>query len=76
MKIQTCRCGTQFVQRPHHETGKLNPITTQSYADGNIAVLRDGRYRVIRTDEEYIGIRFKSHFSDCPYSKSFKRGSS
>lgn len=73
MIIQTCRCGTQFVQRPHHETGKLNPICADPDPEGNIALLDDGRYRIIKKFETYQGLRFKSHFANCPYGKSFKR---
>lgn len=72
-RIEVCQCGVEFVQRKHHETGKLNPICREPVENGNVAVLPDGRYRIIKKGEEYEGPRFVSHFSNCQYAKSFKR---
>ena len=72
-RIQTCRCGKTFVQRPHHVTGKPNPITTYEVDGGNVAVNPDGSYRIIKKGEVYDGPRHISHFADCPESKGFRR---
>lgn len=74
LQTQVCRCGKSFVQRPHHKTGKLNPITSYEVPNGNVAILDDGTYRIIGKTEQFDGPRYLSHFADCPYSAQFKEG--
>lgn len=71
--IQTCRCGTLFVQRPHHKSGKHSPICVDADPNGNVEVLADGSYRIIPKGEPYDGARYLNHFVNCPLAGSFSK---
>lgn len=70
-RVQTCECGTQFVFRQHHESGKANPIEVDPVPDGNVAILADGKYRIIGKGEGHEGDRYRSHFAFCPSRTKF-----
>lgn len=71
-KTHICRCGTAFVFRRHETSAKSSPIETDPSLDGNVAVLDDGRYRIIKKAEAYDGERFRSHFANCPFASGFR----
>jgi hypothetical protein len=74
--VTTCRaCNARIVFRPHHTTGKVNPITDYLVEGGNIEINEDGSYRILGAAalRDDPAPRHISHFSDCPASKSFRR---
>ena len=71
--IHTCRCGAEFVFRKHETNPTIAPIETEPAENGNVAVLADGRYRIVKKGEDYDGPRFKSHFATCPHASGFRR---
>lgn len=69
-RVHTCRCGVAFVFRRHETGPKSAPIETEPSADGNVAVLPDGRYRISAGGD---GPRYVNHFARCPFAKGFRR---
>jgi hypothetical protein len=72
-RVHTCRCGTEFVYRKHETNPTLAPIETEPSENGNVAVLDNGRYRIVTKASPYDGVRYRSHFASCPYSARFRK---
>lgn len=72
-RIVTCDCGTQFIFRDHITSGRRGPINVKEDPNGNIAILDDGRYRIILAGEDYDGPRYLNHFSDCTLAGNRRR---
>lgn len=72
-QIRVCRCGTEFVFRKHETNPTLAPIETEPAENGNVAVLPDGRYRIVTKASPYEGVRYRSHFATCKYASGYRR---
>jgi hypothetical protein len=73
----TCTCGTVCTMLPHEKSGKLAPITKDTYEGGNIELTDDmfGKrtYRIVSKPEREAKPRHRrlNHFSNCPDRESF-----
>lgn len=72
-------CGEQIVFLAHERSGKLSPITTAAYPQGNVIELPDFKYRILG-EAEARAHKAKSsqplklnHFANCPHAKDFER---
>lgn len=79
-----CACGEACLMIPHEKSGKLAPITTATYDDGNIEkdLQLDARgnhlagravYRIVPKAERESNPkpRHLNHFSNCPNRDQF-----
>jgi hypothetical protein len=72
--VSRCRkCQAEIWFLKHHETGKVNPVSATPSPTGNILLLSDGRYRILRKGEEIAGPRYVSHFVDCTNPEAFRK---
>lgn len=72
-RVTVCRSCLAGVRWVTLDTGKANPLDAEPSEDGNIVALPDGRWHVLRGDEDPGGrVTYSSHFRTCPHAKEWR----
>jgi hypothetical protein len=72
-RVASCRSCLAGIRWVTLDTGSANPIDAEPSEDGNIVQLPDGRWHVLRGNED-PGDRttYSSHFRTCPHAKEWR----
>lgn len=79
METAHCKsCGAEIEWCRTEATGKRMPINPWPVGDGNVVMVANTLagemvVRVLRKAEEWIGLRYKSHFATCPNGPSHRK---
>lgn len=77
MTTEHCRsCGAEVVWRKHLSTGNLAPINAEPDPTGNVILVGDAEYYVLRRSDPTPPAdieRYTAHHSTCPHAEQWRQ---